>query len=84
MRRKARMLFVTQDFPPNIYGGTGIYAYNFVRKLKELFHDKISIEVVTIKERHSCVSGLKPLDIPIRKIKLDFELYPFRNIEFCL
>ena len=84
MERQPRVLFVTHDFPPSIYGGTGIYAYNFIRTLKKLLEDKVIIEVLSEKDRLYNMSGFENLEIQKHEINLKFNRYPIRNFEFAI
>lgn len=47
-----KILFLTDDFPPNSFGGAGIVAYNLIKELKKQGHDIFIITTIQKKSGH--------------------------------
>ncbi|MCD6101422.1 MAG: glycosyltransferase family 4 protein [Candidatus Marinimicrobia bacterium] len=77
-----KIAFITFEYPPNIIGGAGIYAYNIVQELSNLGHEiivftpKLGDISREIKDRHQ--KKVQTIGVEISK-KL-----PFKSLQFWL
>ncbi len=75
-----KILIVSQEYPPNIHGGAGIYAYNLVRGIRSIF----DVEVLTVDMETKFGKDFPDLGVKLHRMKIKIKLFPFQNIEFGL
>jgi len=78
-----KILFITRDFPPIIYGGEGVYAYNFIKMLKRNYDSEIKVDILAIKGNNLIGHSFMPHQVNSIFIDLVCGQYPFRVLEFA-
>ncbi len=77
------MLIVTEDFPPNVYGGVGVYVYNLIKYfIIDEWIKNIDIAVLTVEGSTPQGKDFIRLPIHIIKLKCKFHNFPLSFLEF--
>ena len=84
LNTKKTILFVSQEYPPYIIGGAGVYIYNLIKWIKKINPD-LNIHLLTFSKRNPLGYKLPSSD-PDRCIRLSLtsEFFPLRYYEFYI
>jgi len=75
-----RIAFVSFEYPPNVQGGAGVYAFNITQELSKLGHDVVVFtpKIGEVDEEEQIAENLK-----IKRIKID-TIIPLKAFQFWL
>lgn len=75
-----RIAFITVEYPPNINGGAGEYAFQITRELARLGHNVVVFtpKANAIRSSCNCQRGLEICEVGIR------QSMPFKSLQFWL
>jgi len=82
--KKLKVLYISMEYPPYIWGGAGIYLYLLIKTLLRNYPDQIEISIFCPKGVTELGKGLPPLKVNIFPVSLSFQFFPARYLEFLV
>ena len=80
MPSKPKILIVSREWPPNIYGGAGTHVYSFVKGMLPFF----KITILTEKGATNIGTDYPRLPVKVVTLKNNFDRYILSQIEFIV